>query len=170
MLDPKVKELLNKQINAEFYSAYLYMMIANYYKDEELNGFYNWYMVQTQEERDHAMLMVQFLQINGESVELEAIEKPVADLTDHMAPLKVALEHEEYVTSLINNIYAVAHEVKDFRTMQFLDWFIKEQVEEEDNANSLIKKMELFGTDGRGLYMLDQELGARVYSAPSLVI
>ena len=84
--------------------------------------------------------------------------------------LKAGLEHEEYVTSLINDIYAAAYEVKDFRTMQFLDWFVKEQGEEETNANDLITKMELFGSDPKSLYMLNQELAARVYTAPSLVL
>ena len=87
-----------------------------------------------------------------------------------MDVLKAGLEHEEYVTSLINDIYAAAYEVKDFRTMQFLDWFVKEQGEEETNANDLITKMELFGTDPRSLYLLNQELSARVYNAPSLVL
>ena len=87
-----------------------------------------------------------------------------------MDVLKAGLEHEEYVTSLINTIYAAAYEVKDFRTMQFLDWFVKEQGEEETNANDLITKMELFGSDPKSLYMLNQELKARVYTAPSLVL
>ena len=87
-----------------------------------------------------------------------------------MAPLKAGLEHEKYVTSLINNIYEAAHEVKDFRTMQLLDWFVKEQGEEEKNASDMITKMELFGSDAKGLYMLNSELGARVYSAPSLTL
>jgi ferritin len=87
-----------------------------------------------------------------------------------MDVLKAGLTHEEYVTSLINDIYSAAHEARDYRTMQFLDWFVKEQGEEETNANDLISKMELFGTDAKGLYMLNQELGARVYSAPSLVL
>ena len=87
-----------------------------------------------------------------------------------MGPRKAGLEHEEYVTSLINNIYAAAYEVKDFRTMQFLDWFIKEQGEEETNANDLITKMEMFGSDPKSLYMLNSELKARVYNAPSLVL
>ena len=84
--------------------------------------------------------------------------------------LKAGLEHEEYVTSLINDIYAAAYDVKDFRTMQFLDWFVKEQGEEETNANDMITKMELFGADPKSLYMLNSELAARVYSAPSLVL
>lgn len=170
MLDKKVKSLLNTQINKELFSAYLYLGFANYYEDEGLSGFSNWYMVQAQEERDHAMLMLKYLQMNGETIELLAVEKPEQEFTGHMEPLKEALKHEQYVTKLINDIYAAAHEIKDFRTMQFLDWFVKEQVEEEDTAGNLIKKMEMFGTDAKGLYMLDQELAARAYSAPSLTL
>ena len=87
-----------------------------------------------------------------------------------MDVLKAGLEHEKYVTSLIHNIYAEAYEAKDYRTLQFLDWFVKEQGEEETNANDMISKMELFGSDPKSLYMLNQELAARVYSAPSLVL
>lgn len=87
-----------------------------------------------------------------------------------MDPLKAGLEHEQYVTSLINNIYSVATQVQDYRTVQFLDWFVKEQGEEEKNSTDLITKMELFGDDARTLYMLNSELAARVYSAPSLVL
>lgn len=170
MLNAKVAELLNTQINKEFYSAYLYLDFANFYEDEGLKGFANWYRVQAQEERDHAMLFIQYLQNNGEKATLEAIDKPGVALSDRMSPLKAGLEHEEYVTSLIHNIYDAAYSVKDFRTMQFLDWFVKEQGEEETNASDLIKKMELFGDDVKSLYMLDNELSARVYTAPSLVL
>ncbi|WP_101876044.1 ferritin [Lachnoclostridium edouardi] len=170
MLNAKVAELLNTQINKEFYSAYLYLDFANFYEDEGLKGFANWYRVQAQEERDHAMLFIQYLQNNGEKATLEAIDKPGVALRDRMSPLKAGLEHEEYVTSLIHNIYDAAYSVKDFRTMQFLDWFVKEQGEEETNASDLIKKMELFGDDVKSLYMLDNELSARVYTAPSLVL
>ena len=169
-MDRKVAQLLNEQINKEFYSAYLYLDFANYYAAEGLDGFENWYKVQAQEERDHAMLFYQYLQNNNEKVTFEAIAKPDKELCDHMAPLKAALEHEQYVTSLINTIYAAAYEIKDFRTMQLLDWFVKEQGEEEKTASDLITKMELFGTDAKGLYMLNSELGARVYTAPSLVL
>ena len=170
MLDKKVSELLNEQINKEFNSAYLYLDFANYYADEGLNGFSNWYQVQAQEERDHALLFIKYLQNNGEKVTLDVIAKPDKALDSTMAPLKAGLEHERYVTSLIHNIYDAAYSVKDFRTMQFLDWFVKEQGEEETNADNLIKKMELFGSDAKSLYMLDNELGARVYTAPSLVL
>ena len=136
MLNEKVSQLLNDQVNKEFYSAYLYLQFSNFYVEQGLAGFANWYKVQAQEERDHAMLMLQYLQNNDVPVTLEAVAKPDAD----------------------------------FRTMQFLDWFVKEQGEEETNATDLIKKMELFGSDPKGLYMLDQELAARTYAAPSLTL
>ncbi|MBQ6818559.1 MAG: ferritin [Clostridia bacterium] len=170
MMNQNVRDLLNQQINKEFYSAYLYLDFSNYFEDQGLDGFANWYMIQAQEERDHAMLFYQYLQNENQKVTLEAIDKPDKTFTCHMDVLKAGLEHEEYVTSLINDIYAAAYEVKDFRTMQFLDWFVKEQGEEETNANDLITKMELFGSDPKSLYMLNQELAARVYSAPSLVL
>ncbi len=170
MMDAKVHKLLNEQINKEFYSAYLYLEFSNYFEDKGLDGFANWYMIQAQEERDHAMLFYTYLQNENQKVTLEAIAKPDKELNSHMDVLKAGLEHEEYVTSLINDIYAAAYDVKDFRTMQFLDWFVKEQGEEETNANDLITKMELFGSDPKSLYMLNQELAARVYTAPSLVL
>ena len=168
--DKKVAELINTQVNKEFYSAYLYLDFANYYKDAELNGFSNWYQVQAQEERDHAMLFIQYLQNNGEKITLEAIAKPDKVFEDFRGPLTAGLEHENYVTGLIHDIYDAAYSVKDFRTMQFLDWFVKEQGEEEKNASELVKRFDLFGHDPKGLYMLDSELAARVYAAPSLVL
>ena len=170
MMNEKVHELLNQQINKEFYSAYLYLDFSNYFEEVGLDGFANWYKIQAQEERDHAMLFYQYLQNENQKVSLEAIAKPDKTFSSHMDVLKAGLEHEEYVTSLINDIYAAAYNVKDFRTMQFLDWFVKEQGEEETNANDLITKMELFGSDPKSLYMLNQELAARVYTAPSLVL
>ena len=167
MLDKKVAELLNEQINKEFYSAYLYLEFSAFFEDE---GFANWYKVQAQEERDHAMLMFQYLQNNNVRPALEAVAKPESAPADRTKVLQAGLEHERYVTGLIHAIYDAAYSVKDFRTMQFLDWFVKEQGEEETNASDLIKKMELFGDDAKSLYMLDQELGGRTYAAPSLVL
>ena len=170
MLNEKVAELLNIQVNKEFYSAYLYLDFSNYYIGQGLEGFGNWYKIQAQEERDYAMLFMKYLQNNGCKVTLEAIDKPDKELKEFADPLHAGYEHEQVVTGLIHAIYEAAHEVKDFRTMQFLDWFVKEQGEEEANAEGLIRKYELFGSDPRALYMLDSELGARVYSAPSLVL
>lgn len=170
MLNEKVVDLLNDQINKELYSAYLYLDMANYYAEEGLEGFRTWFTVQVQEERDHAMLFLQYLQNNGEKVILKVIDKPDKVFATYDVPLKESLEHERYVTSLIHDIYDAAYTVKDFRTMQFLDWFVKEQGEEEKNAEDLVKKYELFGSDAKSLYMLDNELGTRVYTAPSLVL
>ena len=162
--------MLNDQSNAEFYSAYLYLDFSLYYMEEGLEGFGNWYNVQAQEERDHALLMLQYLQNNGDHVTLNAIAKPDKKYKSQEDPLKFGLEHEQYVTSLIHKIYDAALKEGDHRTTQFLDWFVKEQGEEEKNSEDLLKKFALFGSDAKGLYMLDNELKARVYAAPSLVL
>jgi ferritin len=170
MLNTEITKLLNEQITKEFYSAYLYMDFANYYADQGLNGFENWFFVQTQEERDHALLFRQYILNSGEQVVLNAIEAPNEKYGDFKAPLLKALEHEQYVTASINKIYEAAYKISDFKTMQFLDWFIKEQGEEEKNAEDNIKKYTLFAGDSKGLYMLDSEMKTRVYTAPSLVL
>ena len=170
MLDKKVAELINNQINREFYSAYLYLDFSVYYEEVGLDGFANWYMIQAQEERDHAVLMLQYLQNNGEKVTLEAIAKPDKELKDKLQVLELGLEHERYVTSLIHTIYEAAYSAKDFRTMQFLDWFVKEQGEEEKTAEDMIKKMRLFGDDAKSLYALNSEMAGRTYTAPSLTL
>ena len=169
-MDKKVIELLNDQINKEFYSAYLYLDIANYFSDIDLDGFANWYTIQAQEERDHALLMMKYMQNNGLDVTLEPIAKPDKVFENVIDPLVIAAEHERYVTSLINNIYHEAHQDKDYRTMKFLDWFVDEQMEEEDNADTMVSRYKLFGQDPKGLYLLDQEYAARVYTAPSLTL
>ena len=169
-MNAKVHELLNQQINKEFYSAYLYLDFSNYFEDAGLDGFANWYKIQAQEERDHAMLFYQYLQNENQKVTLEAIAKPDKDFTCHLDVLKAGLEHEEYVTSLINDIYAAAYDVKDFRTMQFLDWFVKEQSEEENNFRNLLQKIQLFTSDNKGLYLFDNELAARNYAVPTLIL
>ena len=169
-MDKKVIELLNDQINKEFYSAYLYLEISNYFSDLDLDGFSNWYYIQAQEERDHAMLFLKYLQQNGIKPVLKTIDAPAEEFKTAIDPLLKGAEHERYVTDLIHNIYDAAYSVKDFRTMQFLDWFVKEQCEEEKTADDMIKKMELFGNDSKGLYSLDAEYAARIYTAPSLVL
>lgn len=167
-MNEKVLKLLNEQINKEFYSAYLYLDFANYFAKEGLDGFENWYRVQAKEEQDHAMMFYQYLQDNGEEIIFESIKKPDLKKDNHIMVLKKALQHEKYITASINTIYAAAYEIKDFRTMQMLDWFIKEQGEEEKNASDLITKMELFGGDSKALYMLNNELKTRVYTTTTL--
>ncbi|MEA4966302.1 MAG: ferritin [Oscillospiraceae bacterium] len=170
MLNGKITALINRQINMEWYSAYLYLSIHSYYVDQELNGFGNWFLVQTQEERDHAMLFVKYLQNNSEKIQLYDVKAPDIQFANFREPTVAAYEHEQKVTASINDIYATAYELKDFRTMQLLDWFVKEQSEEEKNTESIVKKYDLFGNDPKGLYMLDNELAARVYTAPTLVL
>lgn len=165
MLNEKVAEKMLTQVNKELYSAYLYLGFANYYEQEGLDGFAHWYQIQAKEERDHALMLRRYLINNGVTVTFDAIDCPQKAFAAPVEPLKAGLEHERYVTSLINDIYAEAFAAKDFRSMQFLDWFVKEQCEEEKNAEELIKKMELFGGDSKGLYMLNQELNGRVYTA-----
>lgn len=164
MLDKKIAELINDQVNKELYSGYLYLDFANYYESEGLDGFAHWYQIQAQEERDHAMMMRRYLIDNGVRVTFDAIAKPDKDFANHNAPLQAGYEHEQYVTSLINNIYAEAFKIHDFKTMQFLDWFIKEQGEEEKNAEDMLRKYELYGHEAKGLYALNQELLGRVYT------
>ncbi len=169
MLDSRVAELLNDQINKEMYSAYLYLDFSNFYANKGLNGYANWYHIQAQEEMDHAMGILNYLQDNDYKVTLSAIAKPDKELKKLDDPLRYGLEHEIYVTNLIHTIYDAAHEVKDYRTMKFLDWYVSEQGEEEKNANDLISQFELFGSDPKSLYSLNNELAQRTYTQSSIL-
>ncbi len=167
-MEKKVYDLINEQVNKELYSAYIYLDMANYYTDAGLSGFANWFRVQAMEERDHAFIFIDYLQDNGQSVNLMPIDKPEYIYKEYIDPLKYSLKHEQLVTASINNIYKVASEVNDYRTTQFLTWFIKEQGEEEKNADDLIKKMELYGDDAKSLYLLNAELEQRVHTPVTL--
>ncbi len=166
-MDAKIYDLINDQINKELYSAYLYLSIADYYADAGLDGYANFYQIQAQEERDHALIFRKYLLENDEVPQLKAIGAPDKTFEGFMEPLQAAYEHEQYVTSLIDNIYKAALEVNDYRACQFLQWFIDEQMEEEDTARDMITKMELFGDDRHSLYELDAKLQGRTYQAPS---
>ena len=166
-MDNKLYELVNDQINKELYSAYLYLEMADFYKDAGLDGFANYFLVQAQEERDHAMIFRKYLLENDLIPQLKAIDAPAKTYKTYMDPLHVQYEHEQYVTSLTNDIYAAALDAKDFRLQQFLKWFIDEQMEEEDNARDMVTKMTLFGEDQHSLYELDAKYGERSYSTPS---
>ena len=169
-MNDKIAALLNDQINKEFYSAYLYLDMANFYDEMDLDGYSNYYMIQAQEERDHALLFMKYMQSIGLKVTLDAIDKPDKTFTTVLDPLEAAAEHERYVSALINDIYHECHEARDYRTLKFLDWFVDEQREEEDSADSMVSRYKLFGQDPRGLYLLDQEYAGRVYAPPSLIL
>lgn len=166
-MDAKIYDLLNDQINKELYSAYLYLSMADFYKDAGLDGYANFYEIQAAEERDHALILRKYLLENDEKPVLGAIAAPDKEFKTFMDPLKAAYEHEQYVTDLIHNIYKVAIEVDDYRVQKFLEWFIDEQMEEEDTARDMITKMELFGEDRHSLYELDAKLQERSYHTPA---
>lgn len=170
MLDKSVANLLNEQVMKEFYSAYLYLDMADYYVDMGLDGFANWFSVQAKEECDHGMLMRTYLLNNDEKVTLLPINAPHGGYSDFGDPLNKALAHERGVTASINNIYSAAFQAKEYKTLEFLNWFLKEQGEEEKSANDLIRNYKLFGSDAKGLYQLDRELKTRTYAAPTLVL
>jgi len=159
VLNEKVIKLLNEQVNKELYSAYLYLDMANFYTNKGLNGFAHWFKLQAKEEVTHAMMIQEYLQDNDIPVELEGIAKPHGVFNDDVkAPLVLALEHEKFVTNSIHTIYEEAVKFKDYRTMEFLNWFVKEQLEEEKNADDLITRYEL---SKNSLLMLDHFLGKR---------
>lgn len=170
MLNEKIAKMLNEQVSKEFHSAYLYLDMANYYYDHNLNGFGNWFDVQVKEEIAHANFFIEYLRNNGISVKLDKIPAPTFEFKNFKEPLTAAFEHEQFITNSIHDIYAEAYSIKDFRTMQFLDWFVKEQAEEEQAADDLCKRFDLFGSDPKGLYLLDNELGGRVFTEPTMTL
>ena len=167
-LDSSVGNILNQQINKEFYSAYLYLTFADFYEEQGLKGFANWYVIQSQEELAHARILRRYLLDNDWTPTMEAIAKPDLTFSKVVEPIKAAYEHEQFITTSINECYAVAQKANDFRTMQLLDWYVKEQGEEEANASDLLKAVELFGGDPKNLYDLDRENAARVFVAPTM--
>ena len=161
IMDKKVYELLNDQINKEMYSAYLYLDMSRYYNDEGLDGFSAWYKEQAEEEMEHAMKIYEYLQDNGQKIELKAIAKPDKEFASIEDPVNIAAEHERYVTSLIHAIYAAAREVNDYRTEEFLNWFVKEQCEEEKNADEMVDLVRAYASDKSALYLLNKDLKKR---------
>ena len=160
----ELKELLNQQINKELYSAYLYMDIADYFANEGLDGLEIHYRLQAQEEYQHAMRFVRYLIDNQQEVILEAVDKPLIEKKDYLQILQAVLQHEKYITNSINDIYTTAVKLNDYRCRQMLDWFIAEQNEEEKNADDMITKMRLFGTNQQGLYSINNELKQEKHS------
>ena len=167
MLNSKVQDAINEQINAELYSAYLYLSMAQYFEAEGLPGFANWFKVQFQEEQAHATIFMNYVNQRGGRVLLKAIEAVHTTWESSMAVFEATLVHEQKVTALINSLYTLAMNEEDYATRDRLNWFVSEQVEEEDNCRELIDKLRLIGDNGMGIYMLNTELAARTYAAPS---
>lgn len=167
MISNKIQDALNEQINAEFWSAYLYLSMAMHFEAEGRAGVANWFRIQWQEEQAHAQIFINYLNQRGGRVQLKAIDAVPTSWESPLDAFKSTLAHENKVTALINNLYALAEAENDYATRDRLNWFVTEQVEEEDNARQLIDKFSLIGDNGMGLYMLDQELASRVYNVPS---
>lgn len=167
MIKEKLEQVINKQINAELYSAYLYLSMAAYFEDANLPGFANWMRVQFEEEQFHAMKFLNYLTERGGRVHLEAIEKPRFEWNNAIEVFEETLEHEKHVTALINNIAEVAEEEKDRATQNLLIWFIDEQVEEEGAAEKILNDLKMIGGEGHGMLMLDREFATRTFVPPT---
>ncbi len=167
MLKEKMQEAINEQINAEIYSSYLYLSMKSYFQSISLGGFSTWMQSQIQEELMHSMKLYDFVAERGGRVFLEAIEKPESEWESPLAAFEHILKHEQLVSSLINDLMDLAIEEKDHATQIFLQWFVSEQVEEEASVGEVVDKLKLIGDNSSGLFLLDAELGKRVFTPPS---
>lgn len=164
-MNPKIQEAINGQINQEFYSAYLYLSMAAYFDNLDLSGFSNWMKVQAQEEMNHGMKFYNFVNERGGTVALTAIAAPPTSFDSPLHVVQETEKHEKAVTVLINKLYELAKEEKDYAFESLLKWYIDEQVEEENNTKILIDKLKLAGSEGPGLFILNKELGERKLDA-----
>jgi ferritin len=161
MLSKTMQDAFSTHINHEFASAYLYLSMAVYFEGQNLPGFANWMKAQSAEENEHGMKMLDHVLDRGGSVSLQAIDKPAADFKSATDAFERALAHEQKVTSLIHTLYATAMKENDFASMEMLQWFIKEQVEEEKNTSLVLEQLKMAGEKGSSLVMLDHRLGKR---------
>lgn len=167
MLNKKMQAALNKQINAEIYSSYLYLSMGAYSKSLGLDGFENWFRVQAQEELVHAMKFFDYVTERGGRVSLAAIDAPPITWKSPLSAFEATLKHEQHVTDLINKLVDLAAAESDHATTNMLQWFIAEQVEEEASADAIRQKLVLVGARGDALFMIDKELAARVFTPPT---
>ncbi|UXM85481.1 ferritin [Methanococcus aeolicus] len=163
MIKDNILKALNKQINKELFSAYLYLSMSAYAESKGLKGFSQWLKVQYQEELDHAMKFYNYVLERGGKIELAAIEKPKNKWLSILEVFENGYEHEQIITESINNLMDLAVSEKDYATINMLQWYIDEQVEEESSFLEIIDKLKLLDGDKRGLFMLDKDLGQRVY-------
>ena len=164
MISKKIEEVLNAQINAEFWSAYLYLSMSANFAVKGNPGFANWFNIQFKEEQDHAQIFIKYLLSRVGKVALSPIEAVKTEWESPLDAYKDTLEHEKKVTSMINNLYALASAENDYATQSMLKWFIDEQVEEEETAQGLIDSLTMIKDNGFGIYMLDKELSVRTYT------
>ena len=167
MLDEKIQIALNQQLNAELYSSYLYLSMSAYFQSVNLSGFANWMRIQAQEELVHAMKFYDFINERGSRVMLQPVEGPPTEWSSPLDAFENAYRHEQKVTGLINDLVNLAVKERDHATNIFLQWFVTEQVEEEASADGVVQKLKLLGDASGGLFMLDREMGQRVFTPPA---
>jgi len=167
MLSERMQEALNRQVNAEFYASYLYLSMSTYFEEKNLPGFANWMRVQAQEEVTHAMRIYNHIVERGGRVKLAAIDAPPTEWDSPLDAFRAAYGHERKVTGMINDLVDMAVEEKDHASNAMLQWFVTEQVEEEQQTNGYVRMLELAGESPHALLMLDRELGARVFVMPA---
>ncbi len=165
-MDKRLVEEINKQITYEFYSAFLYLSMASYCAENDLPGFENWFKVQKDEEEFHANKFLNYLHERDEHAIITGFDNPPEEFTSLLDALEKSLEHEKFVTSRISFLLDIAYELKDYAAIEFLNWFIKEQIEEESSFNTLIGQVKLIGDKGPGVFQLDREAGTRVFTPP----
>jgi len=167
MLNKRMVKALNMQINNELYSAYLYLSMSAHSTFIGLEGFANWFMVQYQEEMVHVMKIYDYVNDQGGQVKLMVVAEPPAEFGSPLDMFEKTLKHERFITKCINDLVDLAVKEKDHATNIFLQWFVTEQIEEEANDNDIISKLKLVGKEGNGLFMIDKELAARVFTPPA---
>jgi ferritin len=167
MLSEQMQKSLNEQVNAELFSSYLYLSMTAYFKSLNLDGFANWMYVQAQEELVHAMKFYDFINRRGGRAILDKVEAPKKEWTSPLNVFEEAFEHEKMITGRIHHLVDISLQERDHATNTFLQWFVTEQVEEEENADGVVRKLKLVGNAEGGLFMIDIELAKRVFTAPS---
>lgn len=160
-MDESVRQAINDQINREFFAAYLYLAMSAHFESENMEGFAHWMRHQAEEEVGHAMRLFDHLVRRGARVELDAVARPDADFDTPLAIFRAALEHERKVTGHINDLYELAREKNDYPAQIMLEWFIDEQVEEEETTGKLVDQLEMVGDNNAALFMMDARLGTR---------
>lgn len=163
-LSETLNKMLNEQMKIEFYSGYLYLSMSAWFSDKNLSGFANWFKIQAKEERDHAELILHYILKTNGKAEFLPIDAPTQDYKDALDICKKTLSHEEYVTSMINKLMDEAQSERDYKTIRLLQWYVIEQVEEEENARALIDRLMLANDTDSGLLFIDDELSKRNYN------
>jgi ferritin len=166
-MDKKLVNEINKQITYEFYSEFLYLSMAAYASEHDLPGFENWYITQAAEEHFHATKFVNYLHARDEKAIITGFENPPVEFNSLLDTFEQSLDHEKIVTGRINLLMSIAHEVHDYAAISFLNWYVDEQVEEEESFTNMIGQIKLVGGAGPGLYYLDKEAGARTFTQPA---